>query len=99
MTLKKLKENMISIILSLTLGFTWSYIIGLGKEQKLVNTEIEIIKLKLSNHREVIDKLEKSRENLSNYYVTRIEFNRIIEEQAKKLDRIDTKLDKIIENK
>ena len=47
----------------------------------------------------MIDKLEKSRENLSNYYVTRIEFNRIIEEQAKKLDRIDTKLDKIIENK
>lgn len=95
MTLKKIKENMISIILSLTLGFTWSYIIDLGKEQKQVRTEIELIKVEDINQNEKIDKQEKSRETLSNYYVTRPEFNRIIEDQKKLLEKIDGRLEKL----
>lgn len=102
MTLKKLKENIISIILSLTLCFAWAYIIDLGKEQKQVRIEIELIKVKNLNQDEKmiiqderITKQEKSRESLSNYYVTRPEFNRIIEDQKKLLEKIDQRLEKL----
>ena len=97
MTLNKIKENMISIILSLILGFAWAYIIDLGKEQKQVRTEIELIKVADTNQDEKIKKLENSRENLSNYYVTRIEFNKIVMDQQKTSERIESKLDKLIE--
>lgn len=95
MTLNKIKENIISIILSLILGFTWSYITDLGKEQKQIRTEIELIKVKDINQNEKIEKQEKSRETLSNYYVTRPEFNRIIEDQKKLLEKIDARLEKL----
>ncbi len=95
MTLNKIKENMMSIILSLILGFAWAYIIDLGKEQKQVRTEIELIKVGDINQNEKIDKQEKSRETLSNYYVTRPEFNRIIEDQKKLLEKIDARLEKL----
>lgn len=95
MTLDKVKENIISIILSLILGFTWSYITDLGKEQKQIRTEIELIKVEDINQNEKIDKQEKSRETLSNYYVTRPEFNRIIEDQKKLLEKIDARLEKL----
>lgn len=95
MTLDKVKENIMSIILSLILGFTWSYIIDLGKEQKRVRTEIELIKVEDINQNKKIDKQEKSRETLSNYYVTRPEFNRIIEDQKKLLEKIDARLEKL----
>lgn len=95
MTLDKLKENIISIILSLILGFTWSYITDLGKEQKQIRTEIELIKVEDINQNEKIEKQEKSRETLSNYYVTRPEFNRIIEDQKKLLEKIDARLEKL----
>lgn len=97
MTLNKIKENMMSIILSLILGFAWAYIIDLGKEQKQVRTEIELIKVADSNQDEKIKKLENSRENLSNYYVTRIEFNKIVIDQQRTSERIESKLDKLIE--
>lgn len=97
MTLNKIKENMMSIILSLILGFAWAYIIDLGKEQKQVRTEIELIKVADTNQDEKIKKLENSRENLSNYYVTRIEFNKIVMDQQKTSERIESKLDKLIE--
>lgn len=95
MTLDKVKENIISIILSLILGFTWSYITDLGKEQKQIRTEIELIKVEDINQNEKIEKQEKSRETLSNYYVTRPEFNRIIEDQKKLLEKIDARLEKL----
>lgn len=97
MTLNKIKENMMSIILSLILGFAWAYIIDLGKEQKQVRTEIELIKVADTNQDEKIKKLENSRENLSNYYVTRIEFNKIVIDQQRTSERIESKLDKLIE--
>lgn len=97
MTLNKIKENMMSIILSLILGFAWAYIIDLGKEQKQVRTEIELIKVADINQDEKIKKLENSRENLSNYYVTRIEFNKIVIDQQRTSERIESKLDKLIE--
>lgn len=93
--MNKIKENMMSIILSLVLGFAWAYIIDLGKEQKQVRTEIELIKVNNLNQDEKIKKQENSRENLSNYYVTRPEFNRIIEDQKKLLEKIDQRLEKL----
>ncbi|MEG3013144.1 MAG: hypothetical protein RR795_01630 [Cetobacterium sp.] len=39
--------------------------------------------------------LQKSRENLSDYYVTRREFNNIIENQNKFLEKLDYKMEKI----
>lgn len=93
--MNKIKENMMSIILSLVLGFAWAYIIDLGKEQKQVRTEIELIKVNNLNQDEKIKKQENSRETLSNYYVTRPEFNRIIEDQKKLLEKIDQRLEKL----
>lgn len=80
--------------------------VRVDKEVELINKEFELSR----THREIQEgkitelesrtkKLQESRDSLSQFYVTRPEFNRVVEEQSKKLDRMDVKLDKIIENK
>lgn len=44
-----------------------------------------------------IQKLEESRNSLSDYYVTRAEFNRVIENQQKTIDKIDKNIEKLME--
>lgn len=60
--------------------------------EKNKNKDIE---LKEINNK--IKKLEESRDTLSEYYVTRAEFNRVIENQQKTIDKIDKNIEKLME--
>lgn len=65
----------------------------------LKNTEKDVTLLKQfsENATTEIQILKKSRESLSDYYVTRREFNSIIETQNKKIDLLNDKSEKIID--
>lgn len=75
-----------------------------NKQNSNISTEIQIIHEK-NRSRELtinelnyrVQKLEESRNNLSDYYVTRAEFNRVIETQQKTIDKIDKNVEKIVE--
>lgn len=92
-----IKKHIVTVIIGLALSFAWGYLINLGKEQKVIVTNIELLKVANINQDEKLKRLENSRENLSNYYVTRIEFNKIVADQQKTSERIESKLDKLIE--
>lgn len=65
----------------------------------LKNTEKDVTLLKQfsENAAKDIQILKKSRESLSDYYVTRREFNSIIETQNKKIDMLNDKIEKLID--
>lgn len=76
----------------------------IGLEHADLNSKIELISMQNKN-RDIkleeayykIQKLEESRANLSDYYVPRIEFNNVIENQQKIIDKIDKNVEKIVE--
>lgn len=78
-------------------GVMIAVITGAFTKINYLEKEVSVLKQSSKNSDTKIEKLEVSRENLSNYYVTRREFNQIIEAQNKKLDNQEVKLDKIID--
>lgn len=76
----------------------------LNEKHNKITTEIQIMNEKDKNRDTILEdmnhkiqKLEESRDNLSDYYVTRAEFNRVIENQQKTIDKIDKNVEKIVE--
>lgn len=74
----------------------------IDKEILLVNKEFELSRTHRETQEKKIEeleaktkKLQESRDDLSKFYVTRPEFNRIIDEQKKLLEKMDGKLDKL----
>lgn len=90
-----IKKHIVTVLLGLAISFTWGYVVNLGKTQNDMTTELAILKTSDKSHKDSIEKLQKSRETLSDYYVTRPEFNRIIEDQKKLLEKIDARLEKL----
>lgn len=66
---------------------------------KISNIEKDTIEINqaIKTHSDDILTLKKSRESLSDYYVTRREFNSYMKDFEKKIDSQDHKLEKIID--
>lgn len=108
-TLKEVGKYIFFIFLSLAAGNCYRYFEGAGQspnEIKSLNTRIDKEVELLNVHRGIQDgkildlesrtkKLQESRDELSKFYVTRPEFNRIIDEQKQLLEKMDGKLDKL----
>lgn len=109
LTLKEVGKYIFFIFLSLGVGSCYRYFEGAGQstnEIKTLNTRIDKEIELLNVHRGIQDgkildlegrtkKLQESRDELSKFYVTRPEFNRIIDEQKQLLEKMDGKLDKL----
>lgn len=100
MNLKNLIEKGLMVILTALIGSLIAYFAMVGKHDRA----IEIINITDKAQSEKIQALEKrtgeltqSRESLSDIYVTRREFNRLVEEQKSTLDKIDSKLEKLVD--
>lgn len=50
-----------------------------------------------NNHTKRLERLETSRENMSNFYVTRAEFNVIVQAQNEKINKIDRNIEKLLD--
>jgi len=104
-------EKGLMVIISTLIGGGAAYIGMVGKHDKAIgiieitaktqNEKIQEMEqranTKISALEERTSELQKSRESLSDTYVTRREFNRIVEEQKNTLDKIDSKLEKLVE--
>lgn len=83
-----IKKHIVTVIIGLALSFAWGYLINLGKEQKVMVTNIELLKVANINQDEKLKRIENS-------YVPWTEFNRTIEDQKKLLEKIDQRLEKL----
>ena len=68
-----------------------------NKNLEIIQNNAKVIEQNFVLQSDRINKLQESRDNLSNYYVTRIEFNRIIESQTKLLEKVDSNIQKLTE--
>jgi hypothetical protein len=98
--LKTFIEKGLIVIFTALIGGGITYIASIGKHGRAIEmigvenrTQAEKI---LDLDRRTIE-LQKSRETLSDTYVTRREFNRIVEEQKTTLEKIDSKLERLVE--
>lgn len=62
-----------------------------------IQTLTEDIKKIENNHTKRLERLESSRENMSNFYVTRAEFNVIVQAQNEKINKIDRNIEKLLD--
>lgn len=86
---KYIKEIITAIVIAV--------ITGAFTKINFLERELSILKQFSNTATSDIKALKESRERLSDYYVTRREFNQIIETQNKKFDNQEMKLDKILD--
>lgn len=91
--LRRIANILTALIISslIAIGGT---IISLTRSANIVENDIKNIKDKLEKSELKVENLQKSRDDLSDYYVTRREFNGILEQQNTILANINKQLEK-----
>ena len=86
--------NILTALIISSLIAIGGMIISLTRSANIVENDIKNMKDKLEKHESKVENLQKSREDLSEYYVTRREFNGILEQQNTILANINKQLEK-----
>lgn len=89
-----LKKIIIAVLVSGIIGVS-SVIFTLIKDVNTLKSEYETSVSALNKMEIAVESLKKNRESLSDYYVTRREFNSTIEQQNALLSGLDRKLEKL----
>lgn len=86
--------NILTALIISSLIAIGGMIISLTRSANIVENDIKNMKDKLEKYESKVENLQKSREDLSEYYVTRREFNGILEQQNTILANINKQLEK-----
>lgn len=86
--------NILTALIISSLIAIGGMIISLTRSANIVENDIKNIKDKLEKSELKVENLQKSRDDLSDYYVTRREFNGILEQQNTILANINKQLEK-----
>ena len=86
--------NILTALIISSLIATGGVIISLTRSANIVENDIKNIKDKLEKSELKVENLQKSRDDLSEYYVTRREFNGILAQQNTILANINKQLEK-----
>lgn len=86
--------NILTALIISSLIAICGMIISLTRSANIVENDIKNIKDKLEKSELKVENLQKSRDDLSEYYVTRREFNVILEQQNIILANINKQLEK-----
>ena len=86
--------NILTALIISSLIAIGGMIISLTRSANIVENDIKNMKDKLEKSESKVENLQKSREDLSEYYVTRREFNGILEQQNTILANINKQLEK-----
>ncbi len=86
--------NILTALIISSLVAICGMIMSLNRSSNIVENEIKNIKDKLEKFESKVENLQKSRDDLSEYFVTRREFNGIIEQQNALLANINKQLEK-----
>lgn len=86
--------NILTALIISSLIAIGGMIISLTRSANIVENDIKNMKDKLEKSESKVENLQKSRDDLSDYYVTRREFNGILEQQNTILANINKQLEK-----
>lgn len=86
--------NILTALIISSLIAIGGMIISLTRSANIVENDIKNMKDKLEKSESKVENLQKSRDDLSEYYVTRREFNGILEQQNTILANINKQLEK-----